>query len=108
MALIAPQQIQITGTEVTYAAASGGGDTVAPGDDVFLHVKNADASDKTVTLVRPGTEFGQANPDVAVVVTAGEQRMIGPLSREFADASTGLISVTYSAVTSVTVAACRL
>lgn len=108
MAAIAHQQIQITGTEVTFQAAAGGGDTVQPGDNVFLRVRNADASDKTVTIVVPGTQHGQNNPDVAVVVTAAEQRDIGPLTRDLADPSDGLIHVTYSAVTSVTVAACRL
>src|SRR5690554_4260675 len=103
MALLAPQQIQITGTEVTYTAASAGGDTVAPGDNVVLHVRNGDAVDHTVTVVVPGERFGQANPDVAVVVTAGEDRFIGPLTSALAD--DGVVSITYDATTSVTVAA---
>lgn len=104
MALLSPQQIQITGTEVTYSPASGGGDTVRPGERTFLHVKNDDVADKTVTIVVPGTKFGQALPDVQVVVTAGEERFIGPLSRELADTD-GFIDITYSATTSVTIAA---
>lgn len=108
MAQLSHQQIQVTGTEATYAAASGGGDTVEPGEDVFLHVKNGDASDKTVTVAVPGTEYGQNRPDIAVVVTAGEQRFIGPLPRDLADSSDDLVHITYSATTSVTVAAMRL
>lgn len=108
MALLAPQQIQITGLEMATQAAAGGGDTLEPGDDIFLEVHNGDASDKTVTVVVPGTEYGQNRPDIAVVVTAGERRKIGPFPRDLADPTTGLVNITYSAVTSVTVALCRL
>lgn len=107
MAELAHQQVQITGTEIAYAAAAAGGDTVKPGDRVFLHVVNGDVSDHTVTLAVPGTEYGQAKPDVAVTVTAGEERMIGPLPRQLAN-SNGLVDITYDAVTSLTIAAVRI
>lgn len=103
MALLTKQTIQVTGTTPTYGAASAGGDTVRPGERTVLHVLNADASPKTVTVVVPGTRFGQANPDVAVTVAAGEEEFI-LLTREQADAD-GLVSITYSDVTSLTVAA---
>lgn len=102
MALLSPQVIAVTGIKPTMTAAAGGGDTIAPADDLILMVTNGDASAKTVTLVRPGTEFGQNNPDVARSVPAGETWLIR-VPREFADTD-GLIDVTYSAVTSVTVA----
>lgn len=96
---------------VTFAAATGGGDTIAinPGDVVKLYVKNGDASAKTVTIVDPRTQYGQASPDVPVVVAngnAGHTEITIP--PEFADPTTGLVSITYSAVTSVTVAAVRV
>src|SRR5690349_11630293 len=106
MALLAPQQIAVTGLEPVLQAAAGGGDTIAADDRTFLYVVNGDASDKTVTVVVPGVTFGQNNPDVAVVVTAGEERFIGPMVAGLATA--GLVSITYSAVTSVTVAAIRI
>lgn len=95
---------------VTFAAAAGGGDTVAvqPGESVRLYVKNGDASAKTVTVVDPRTQYGQPSPDMAVVVAngnAGHTEITIP--PEFADPATGLVSITYSAVTSVTVAAVR-
>lgn len=108
MALLTAQQIQIDGLEMTTQAAAGGGDTLEPGEDLFLEVFNGDASDKTVTVVVPGTLYGVARGDVPVVVTAGERRKIGPFPRDLADPDTGLVSITYSAVTSVTVALCRL
>lgn len=108
MALLSTQSVVITGLEITATSAAGGGDTVAPGARTFLYVRNADASDKTVTVVRPGQTYGQNNPDIPVVVTAGEFRLIGPLTSDLADPTTGLVGITYSAVTSVTVGAVRI
>lgn len=94
---------------VTYAAAAGP-DTIAvlPGQRIKLLVKNADASAKTITIVDPRTQFGQASPDVPVIVANGNaghtEIEIWP---EFADPTTGLVTITYSATTSVTVAAVR-
>ena len=109
MALLAAQQVAITGLTPSFAAATGGGDTVTPDDRVFLRVKNTDAASKTVTVVVPGTEYGQARADGAVVVgaTTGDV-LIGPLVQDLANATTGVVDITYSAVTGVTVAAVRV
>jgi hypothetical protein len=106
MALLARQTAKVTGTVITFASASGGGDTVAPDPFGVLHVRNASGGTLTVTVVVPGnTQFGQAQPDVAVAVAAGASVAIGPLSPDLADPATGLINITYSGVTSLTVAA---
>lgn len=107
MALLTAQTVGVTGLEATYAAASGGGDTVAPAANQILHVINGDATDHDVTIVRPGTSYGQANPDVTVTVTAGEERFI-TLPAEFASGDPRVISITYDGVTSVTVAVLRV
>jgi hypothetical protein len=107
MAALTTQQVPVTGLEASYASAAAGGDTVEAGDGIFVHVKNADASDKTVTVAVPGSEYGQARPDVAVVVTAGEQRFI-QIPRALADSSDNRVHLTYSAVTSVTIAALKV
>jgi hypothetical protein len=107
MAELTHQQATIAGTTVAMAAAAGGGDTVRPG--AALLVTNGDASAKTVTIVVPGnTKYGQADPDVAVVVAAGATKLIGPLPQDLADPTDGFVHVTYSAVTSVTVAAVQI
>lgn len=103
MALLEPQAPSLTGTTVTYVAAAVGGDTLGRTLSGVLRVKNGGASSMTVTVVTPGnTKYGQADPDIPVVVAAGTEVAIGP----FPDALAvdGVISVTYSAVTSVTVA----
>ena len=109
MALLTVQPVTASGLNPTYVSAAGGGDTVRPGDDVFLHVKNGGGAPITVTIVQAvSCSFGGATPthDRVVSVPASGERMIptGPAAR-YASQSTGLASITYSAVTSVTVAA---
>ena len=111
MALLAHQQIAATGTTVSYAAGSSGGDTVTPDDRVALVAKNTSGGAITVTVVVPGTYYGQALPDIAVSVpaTTGE-KFIAVLDRKLADPSTGLINITYSSnpPTGLTIAAVRI
>lgn len=108
MAALTVQQIGVTGTLVTYAAATVTvGDTVAPDDRTWFEVNNGSGGSINATLDVPGSTFGQANPDVVVAVAAGAIRRIGPLVPALADPTTGLCKVTCSSVTSVTVAAVR-
>lgn len=99
-----------SGLLATYVSAAGGGDTVAylPTKKQFLHVKNGGGSPITVTVTAQRTSisighevFTRAN--VAQSVTNATERFI-PLTPEYVDAS-GLFQITYSGVTSVTVAA---
>lgn len=109
MATLAPQTPAVTGATLTFAAAAGGGDSFPVTGVVCLLVRNADASSKTVTLVRPGTTYGQADPDVAFTVAAGATGVWGPIpASDFVDPSDALVDITYSAVTSVTVAVLRV
>ncbi len=106
MALLASQKVVRTGLTPTYAAATGGGDTFTPGQNLFLHVKNASGGAITVTVVTPATTSGLGIDDlvVSVAATTGD-RMIGLLTGSLtAAAATGLGSITYSGVTSLTVA----
>lgn len=108
MALLPTQQVAITGTTVTFQAAAGGGDTLTPDDRTCLELKNASGGNITATIAVPGSFYGQPLADVAIVVplTSGHVR-IGPLGPALADPTTGLITVTYSGVTSLTAAAVR-
>lgn len=107
MANLAYQQAKVAGTALAFAAASAGGDAVPAADDGILLVNNASGAAVTVTVVVPGnTQWGQAQPDIAVPVAAGSIAAIGPLPFDLADRTTdGLVHVTYSATASVTVAA---
>lgn len=106
MATLATQSFNSSaaGKAVSFASAAGGGDKAAPGDDVFLLVRNGGASSIDVTLDATGSAFNAtAVADTVVTVAAGEDRLI-PVRREYAAVSDGLAAISYSAVTSVTVA----
>lgn len=116
MAALTIQSIGEAGLEATYAAASGGGDTIA--DDgtqrTFLHVRNGGVSDVTVTITAQNTSRSvpgmgtMTKSNIAVVVTAGEERFIGPFAPDAYKNASGNVEVSYSGVTSVTVAALKL
>jgi hypothetical protein len=102
----------VTDMQGKFVAASGGGDTLLPGDKTYLLVKNASAGVITVTVARfPATDSeGQAETGLAVSVpiTTGE-KWIGPLSAgRYMNPATGNVEVTYSGVTSLTVAAVNM
>lgn len=111
MATLTVQSVSDSGLDATYSNAASGGDTFANNNvracRVFLHVKNGDGTSKTVTVTPEITSttvpgFGsvtKANTEVAI--PASEDRFIGPFPlTAFGEAP----AITYSAVTSVTIA----
>ena len=109
MATLTTQKITRAGLEATYASAAGGGDSFTPSANTLLHVKNAGAGDITVTIDTPGTAIADvalANP--AIVVTLAEERFIGPFPYSYFAQTDGLADITYSGVTSVTIAVFEL
>jgi hypothetical protein len=110
MATLTYVQPTITGVAPGYVAASGGGDKVAPNDRGYLFVRNASGGSITVTVATPGVDkYNQARPDIAVAVPAGADRAIGPFPADLGDTTTdGLVAITYTGVTSLTVAAVSL
>lgn len=106
MTLLAYQQSTLGGNEVDLIAATAAGDTIRPSRNGALLVRNADAAAKTITVVTPGsTRYGQVDPDVPVVVAAGATALIGPFPQDLAAPDDGLVHITYSAVTALSVAA---
>lgn len=100
------------GLTPSYASCAGGGDACETGDDIFLHVKNTNASTRTVTIAIPSgasTYPGIAYTSTACVIpaTTGD-KMIGPISGVYKDPTTGLATITYDAVTGLTIACCKL
>jgi hypothetical protein len=112
VATLTTQIITRAGTVITPVAAAGGGDAMAVGSGMILRVVNGGGSPITVTLNIPAARTYEPNVAItspAVVVTNGTTRDIGPVdAATFADTVTGLLSITYSGVTSVTVAAIQL
>ncbi len=107
--VIAPQTVAIGGLEATYTAAAAS-QTFRAGNDIFLHVVNADGTDKTLTITTPRTDAdGNAIADRAVVITTLEERFIGPFPSDIYGAGdTDQVTIAWSATTSVTFAVVRL
>lgn len=108
MALLTTQIVSVAGIAQTLAAATAGGDTFFPNDVTILVVKNGDGSPHTVTVVSPVNCDQGFEHDVAVVVAAGATELIGPFPAGRFAAANGQGSITYSAVTSVTIAAVQV
>ena len=109
MATLSVQNIVLAGLEPTYANATELGDEfVNTTGRVFLHVKNGDASEKTVTVLSQKTCDQGETHNIAVTIPASEERIIGPLTTGRFNDGDGKVQVTYSAVTSVTVAAIQI
>jgi hypothetical protein len=105
---LSAQNVVLTGLLPVYTAADATGNNFLNDGMVFLHVKNGDVASKTVTLTTPNLVEGIAIADPTVVIPAGEDRMIGPFPTGPFNDSSGKANVTYSAVTSVTVALVRM
>jgi len=97
------------GNLITPVAAAGGGDAMACGPNMYLRVVNGGGSPITVTMVIPSgrvVETGVVAVSPTFSVTNATTRDWGPVDAQwFADLTTGLCTITYSGVTSVTVAA---
>jgi hypothetical protein len=107
VAQLSTQQVTLTAAAVTYTAASGGGDTFLADEKTFAHIKNGSGGAITVTFATPGTVSGLAIADLAVSVPAGGDRVVGPFPPGLFGSAAGLVDVTYSGVTSLTVGILR-
>lgn len=109
MAALTTNVVPLTGIRFDdkLVAAAAGGDTAQTGDGVLLAVKNADTVSHTVTLVTPGSVDGLAIADRPMPVPAGQTFVI-PVTDLYRDPATGRASITYDAVTLVTVGVFRV
>lgn len=112
MANLTVSSIRAAGVAPTYVAASPAGDKVKPGERTFIHVKNASGASVTVTLDDTGSQSPVGaiafNPDVSIVIQPDSERFIGPLVDSRFRGADGKVAISYSATTSVTVAALRV
>jgi hypothetical protein len=108
MAILAIQSVLQSGLAPTFAPATLGGDTFANDERIYLHVKNGAATATTVTV----NSFTVCNHgfdhDLVISVPAAGERLIGPFQASRFNNDTSTVGVTYSAVTTVTVAAIRV
>lgn len=101
----------LSATTPTLFAADAAGDNFTPpgSNPVFLWIVNGSGSSVTATVDDPTSVTPEAatqwNPDAACVIPAGGTRLfkLGAVAR-FTDPTTGKVTISWSAVTSVTAA----
>lgn len=112
MAAITPQQISEAGVaDVTFTAAAGGGDTIAWHSSLLVIVKNDSGGSITVTAgeqapasITDGRYGTVTKSDATLAVGAGDIGIFGPFPRAGFRDSSGNLNLTYSGVTSLTIA----
>ncbi|HYG02106.1 MAG TPA: hypothetical protein VD927_06640 [Chryseosolibacter sp.] len=112
MATLTRQEITQSGLVASYASAGASGDVVDNRDGkTFLHVKNENGGSVTVTIAAqsdslevPG--YGTlAIADITEAVADGAEAFIGPVPRNAYNNASHQLEVSYSATSSVTIAA---
>ena len=107
MAALTVQTVQINGKLFTTASAAGGGDTFVNDGKTILYIKNDSGGDITVTVAAQNQVTIDGNPltleDVPVIVSAGQEKFMGPFPTQFFNNSAGSVEITYSGVTSLSV-----
>ena len=96
----------ITGVALAYQAANVDGNYIVNTTGrVILHAKNGSGGAITVTVNSQQQCDQGGDHDLVVSVGAGADKMIGPLTTARYNDTDGRVQITYSGVTSLTVAA---
>ncbi len=107
MTTLTIQNTLIKGTgDLTFVSANAGGDDMPNDGRTHLVFVNGSGGDITVTFVTTKTEGGLTIEDPAFVVGAGETAITSKFAANVYN-NVGVLSWTYSDVTSLTVAAFR-
>ena len=111
MALLGPRIVtRNSGGAPNLVAATSGGDTFQPGDDVFLHAKTT-GTGSTVTVATPGNvrgiAIGGAGGGHQKTLAATDEQTWGPFPSSLFAGSTGVAAITYSSVTGLTIEVVR-
>lgn len=103
MATLASVAPTLAGANLGAAAAAGGGDRFLNTGNEQLYIKNAGGGSINVTIDAQ-TDGGVSYTDPVVAIAAGAEKLIGRFDpRKFNDSS-GYVNISYSGVSSVTVA----
>jgi hypothetical protein len=110
MATLTREAVTEAGLTPTGAAAAGGGDQFENTGVEYLYVKNGGGGSINVTITAQDTSVTMANygtltkADSVVAVAAGATAIIGLFPKSAYNDANSYVQVTYSGVTSVTVA----
>jgi len=102
MALLTVQQISKTGLLPTYAVASAS-DTFVGDEHTYIEVINSGIADTIVTVDAKQNCSQGYDHNCVVTIPAGYRRKIGIFESWLFNDSSGIITITFSVITSVTV-----
>lgn len=106
------QKLTKSGLEATYTDDStlNGSDTFlfVNGNATFMHVKNGDGSQHTVTVQTPATVSGLDVEELTVDIGAGDEKFIGPFPPGVFNYSSGKAKFTLDAGTNMEIAILRV
>lgn len=105
MATLTVQSVVLAGITPSLVAAAAGGDEFVNSGKTLIYVKNGGGGSINVTVDSQAVCSQGYDHDAVVAVPAGEERMIGPFSKDRFNDSDVKVQITYSGVTSVTIAA---
>lgn len=106
---LAVSQIAYTGTTLTMTTpGSTDGHTITNDGRTFIQIANASGGNLTVTVTSGGTIDGRAIGDDSIVIANGATKLIGPWPVHLYNDTSGLVTVAFSTVSSVTCAAFKL
>lgn len=111
MAILAVAQTSLAGVALGAVAAAGGGDSFQNDGATALYVKNGSGAPITVTADAPNADnFGIIDNahDSPATIAAGAERLLGPFPPGRFNDANGRVQLTYSGVTSLTVAPFRI
>ena len=97
-----------TGTVLAPVSANGGGDQFLNTGREVIYVKNGSGGSITLTLAPAGTPGGLALATIAIAIAAGVEKIIGPLDTGLFNNASGMVTMTYSGVSSLTIAVMRI
>lgn len=108
MAALTTQKPSTAGVALTYGSAAGGGDTFVNTGREFVHIKNQSGGTITVTISSGSNKcsFGVSNAahDITHALLTMTDAMLGPFSKDQFNDASGNVNITYSGVTSLTLA----
>lgn len=104
MATLTKQNVVLTGLNPSFVAAAAGGDEFLNSGRAFIYVKNGGGSSINVTVDSQAPCSQGYDHDAVVAIPAGEERMIGPFPKDRFNDASEKVQITYSGVTSVTIA----
>lgn len=108
MALLTPVRPTLNGTVLAPSSAASGGDQFPNDGKTLYYVNNGGAGSINVTFDALKADGDLPLTDIVKAVANGTAQIFGPFPTKLFNNAQGLVSVTYSGVSSVTVKAIRL